>query len=182
MTIQAFKETDTTEAAIQNFLMPVLDILGVDRDTFYSECFESYLFGDVLFDLSRDPLVDVITQEVYRASFPAIHELFTRPGTFEFYISVFRKVFPEDVDIQFEIPDPGKLEITLNALTLAQFYLLTRRIVADVYVYENLVTSGANEKILVRGTSGIKTQSEIEGLVAEISAYGIYTTVTLVTP
>ncbi len=181
MTIQPFKETDATEALMSSVLMPTLELLGADRDTFFNECFESYLFGDVLYDLDRDPLVDVITQLVYRSSFPAIHDLFTAPGTFEFYISVFERIFPDDLDIQFEIPDPGKLTITITALTLQSFNLMARSIVDDVYVYDTLVTSDLNEPIMGHGPAGIKTQAEMDGLITEISAYGVYTTVVLAT-
>lgn len=178
---QRFKENDVTEPIVTNLFLSVLEELGADRDTFFDNAFLSYLLGDVLFDLNRDPLADVITREVFRASFPAIHDLFTRPGTFEFYLDVFRSVFTADTDIEFTIPGPGQLVIDVSAVTLEQFPILARRIVDDVYIYDNLVTSDTNENIVAQGISGIKTQSEMDGLAAEISAYGIFTTVNLIT-
>ncbi len=179
--MQLFKENDITEPLITGLAMPTLVELGLERDAFFLNAFTCYLLGEVLFDLERDPLASVITREVYRTSFPAIHELFTRPGTFEFYMDVFRKVFTEDVDVEFVIPGPGRLQINITALGFESFYILTRRIVDDAYVYERLVTSDANDPIVGRGTRGIKTQEEIEGLMAEISAYGVFTEVTLIT-
>ena len=179
---QAFSPNDLVETQVTQILLPVLTTLGISHDAFFNGAFESYLLGDVLYDLGRDPITDVITREVYRTSYPAIHELFTRPGTFEFYLSVFRKIFPDDIDVQFSIPGPGRLVITISALTLAEFYLLTREIVLDAYVYYNLVTSSLNERIIGHGATGIKTQAELNGLISEISAYGVYTTVSLVTP
>lgn len=181
-TMKPFRENDADEATATAIAMPTLTALGVDRTTMFNECFACYLLGDVLYDLGRDPMSDVITREVYRTSFPAIHDLFTRPGTFEFYLSVFRKIFPDDVDVEFTIPAPGKLEITISSLTLEEFGLLVRQIVDDVYVYSTLVTSDTNDPIVGHGTKGIKTQSEMEGLIVEISAYGVYTTVILETP
>lgn len=180
-TLQAFKENDPVEAQMKAVLLAALAPLSSDRDAMYADCYNSYPLGDVLYDLERDPLSDVITRDVYRASFPAIHELFTAPGTFEFYLSVFRKIFPEDVDLQFAIPGPGKLTITVNSLTLEEFGLLARQIVDDLYIYSNLVTSNLNELIIGHGAKGIKTQSEMDALTVEISAYGIFTNVVLVT-
>lgn len=179
---QRFKENDVTESQVYNIFLGTLESLGVDRDTFFEEAFETYGLGEVLYDLRKDPLADVITREVYRTSYPAIHELFTAPGTFEFYLSVFRKTFSEDTEIEFKIPGPGQLEIEINALNLEEFNILAREIVGGVYVYHTLVTSDFNEPIVAQGVTGIKTQSEIEGLLAEISAYGVYTTVKLITP
>ncbi len=177
--MQRFKENDTTEPDIIALFMPTLVELGIERDTMFSDCFECFLLGDILYDLVRDPLSGVISREVYRSSFPAIHESFTRPGTFEFYLDCFRKVFTDDVEVEFVIPDPGKLEINITALSLETFYILTRQIVDDAYVYDRLVTSDTNDPIVGRGLRGIKTQEEIDGLVSEISAYGVFTTVTL---
>lgn len=167
---------------VAQVMIPTIQSLGVDHDTFFDEAFASYLLGDVLWNLDRDPLVGVVTKEVFRSSFPAIHELFTRPGTFEFYLSVFRKIFSADVDIEFEIPGPGQLVINVSAITYENFGILTREIVDDVYVYSNLVTSDLNEPIVGQGVVGIKTQAEMEGLISEISAYGVYTEINLVTP
>lgn len=178
--MQRFKTNDPTEPQVYNLLLPILETLGLDRDTFFDEAFETFGLGGVLYDLDRDPIADVVTRDVYQNGYPAIHELFTRPGTFEFYISVFRKIFSDDVDVQFQIPDPGKLNIIVSAFTFQTFNLTAREIVDDAYVNSPLVTSDTNDFIMVQGVKGIKTQEEIEGLLSEISAYGVYTTVELV--
>ncbi len=177
--MQRFKENDSTEPEIYGLFTPTLNELGVERDSFFLNSFACYLLGDILYDLQRDPLADVITRNVYRTSFPSIHELFTRPGTFEFYLDVFRKVFTDDVEVEFIIPSAGILQVGITALSLETFNILIREIVDDAYVYFNLVTSDLNDQIVGRGLRGIKTQEEIDGLMAEISCYGIYTTVTL---
>ncbi len=179
---QRFKENDSTELDIIGLFQPTLDALGADRDAFFADAFISPFLGDVLFTLNRDPLADVITGDVYRDSFPAIHDLFTRPGTFEFYLAVFRKIFTADTDISFEVPGPGQLNITVNAITYETFKLLDREIIADAYQYFPLITSDDNVYILGQGVKGIKTQAEMDGLIVELSAYGVFTQVTLIIP
>ncbi len=179
-TMQRFKENDATELAVINLALPTLEVLGVDRDTFLAEAFATWLLGDVLYDENRDPLVDVITREVYRSSYPAIHDLFTRPGTFEFYLDLFRKIYTNDVDVEFEIPSPGVLNIEVSALTIDESYLTAREIVDDAYVYSHLVTSDFNDPIMAVGVRGIKTQNEMDSLMNEISAYGVFTSVNLI--
>ncbi len=176
---QRFKENDPTELDIIGLALPTLTELGLERDALFLGAFTCFLLGDVLYEEMRDPLANVITQEVYRESFPAIHDLFTRPGTFEFYLDVFHKIFPADTAIEFVIPGPGILEINIDATTFQTVYLMARRIEDDAYVYENLVTSDTNDKITGRVVKGIKTQDEVDGLIVEISAYGVFTTATL---
>lgn len=180
-TIQKFSPNDPIEDKIIQAFADAVAAREADQDAFYEGAYETYALGEVLYDLDRDPLTGVITRDVYRKSYPALHELFTRPGTFEFYLSVFRRIFTEDTDIQFSIPGPGQLHIEINALTLETFNILVREVVDGEYVYHNLVTSDFNEPIIGTGVTGIKTQEEIEGLINEISAYGIYTTIELVT-
>lgn len=179
---QRFQENSVNEATVIGLALPSLETLGTDHDTLFAEAFACYLLGDVLYDLGRDPLADVITRPVYRTAFPAIHDLFTRPGTFEFYLEVFRKIFTDDVDVEFVIPGPGQLEINVSSLTLEESYIMARQIVDDAYVYHRVVTSDLNEPIMAVGVKGIKTQKEIDGLIVEISAHGVFTTANLVTP
>lgn len=178
--MQRFKENDATEPEVYNLLLPMLETIGLDRDTFLEDAYLTHGLGGAIFDLAMDPISDVVTRDVYVEGYPAIHELFTRPGTFEFYLSVFRKIFADDVDVQFEIPGPGQLNIVVSAVTYQTFNLTAREIVDDVYVYSKLVTSDLNEYIMTQGVKGIKTQEEISGLLTEISAYGVFTTVELV--
>lgn len=180
--MQKFKENDTVETDVTNLALPSLEAIGASLDDFYDNAFACYLLGDVLYDLDRDPLRESIAREVYRASFPAIHDLFTAPGTFEFYLDVFRKIFTDDTDITFTIPAPGKLVITVLAATLEQYTLVAREIVDGAYVYSPIVTSDTNDNIVTQDIAGIKTQAEIDSLIKEISAYGIYTTAVLTTP
>src|SRR5690606_40936008 len=102
--MQAFKETDEKEEKVVATAFPVLDLISNDRTDFFDGAYEAFPLGDVLFDLNRDPLAGVVTREIFRSSFFAIHQLFTRPGTFEFYLDVFRAVWGDGVEVEFSIP------------------------------------------------------------------------------
>lgn len=177
-TLQRFKENDEEEKRYIEALLPIFDEIGDGLDSFYNGAFEAYDLGDILYELDRDPMSGVITQEIFRASFPAIHELFTQPGPFEFYLTVFRAIWGEDVEIVFTIPQPGVLLINAEVLDVETYDLIAREVVNNVYEYSELVDHDG-DKILVRGMKGIKTQSEINALMNEITPDGIYVQTTL---
>lgn len=178
-TLQPFKETDLLEPKFRDALLPTLETLGDSHDDFWNGADTAANLGDVLFALDRDPMANgVLTPEVYRKAFWAIHQIFTRPGTFEFYLEVFRAIWGDDVEVVFTVPLPGVLQIGIGEITLADFDLAFREIVSDVYVYSNAVTE-AGEQIIVRDTLGTKNQSEVNALMQEISPDGIFATATL---
>lgn len=180
-TIQAFKENDATEAQVAALALPMLDMLGIDRDAFYEGAYRCFKLGEVIYDLGRDPTADVITREVFRTAFFAIHGLFTSPGTYEFYIDLFKAIFGQDAEVMFEIPDPGQLTINVQALDINQFKILARAIIDDVYEYYPLTTNDGSDYIIGQGTVGARTQDEINALIAEIAPSGVYTICDLTT-
>lgn len=179
MTLQSFKANDVIEPRVAGCFLPVLEDLEDERDAMYADAYNAAPLGDVLFELGRDPLVGVITAEIYRDSFPAIHELFTRPATFEYYLTVFRAIFGENVNVTFTVPAPGKLLINADALDPETFRLLARKIVNNSYLYNLIVTSDTADHITAIGTQGIKTQNEMNALIFELSVAGIWTVCTL---
>lgn len=178
-TLQPFKENDTKEQKVKDAFLPILNLLGDDRDSFYEGAYECFVLGDVLFLLKRDPLAGVVTQETFRQSFFAIHNLFTRPGTFEFYLEVFRAVWGDDVAVNFSVPAPGKLLISIEALTVQLDDWLARRIENDTYIFDEIIDH-EGDNIQLRGTQGIKTQNETEALVNELYPAGLWVQTTLV--
>lgn len=177
-TLQPFKPNDEIEPRVRDCALNVLNTLGAERDTMYGEAWLAAPLGDVLYALGRDPMVGVITPDIYRVAFPAIHQLFTRPGTFEYYLTVFRAIFGDAVEIEFTVPGPGKLLINAHALDPETFYLLARKIVSNVYQYSRITTE-AGDPIIAVGTKGIKTQQEMDALIFEISVAGVWTVCTL---
>lgn len=179
MTLQPFKPNDLLEPRVASCFVPVVEELNEERDTFYAGAYQAAPLGDVLYELGRDPLVGVIDLEIYRESFPAIHELFTRPATFEYYLTVFRAIFGDNVNVVFTVPGPGKLLINADALDPETFRLLARKIQDDSYLYNLIVTSDLGDNIVAQGTQGIKTQNEMNSLIFELSVAGIWTVCTL---
>lgn len=179
MTLQPFKPNDISEPRVAGCLIPILEPLEDERDLFFADAYNAKPLGEVLYELGRDPLVGVITEEIYADSFPAIHELFTRPATFEYYLTVFRAIFGENVNVTFSVPAPGKLLINADALDPETFRILARRIVDDAYLYNLVITTDTEDYITAVGTQGIKTQNEMDALIFELSVAGIWTVCTL---
>lgn len=179
MTLQTFKPNDVLESRVASCFVPVVEELNVERDSFHDGAYQAAPLGEALYELGRDPLVGVISVEIYSESFPAIHELFTRPATFEYYLTVFRAIFGENVNVSFTVPSPGKLLINADALDPETFRLLAREIENNSYLYSLLVTTDTAANITASGTQGIKTQSEMNSLIFELSVAGIWTVCTL---
>ncbi len=171
--MQLFKESDAKEVKVRDCVLPLLQNLGVERDAFYNGAYTCFEFGDVLIALNASPLADTISAEAFRTGFFAIHELFTRPGTFEFYLEVFRAIFGDDVDVEFVVPAPGRLQINIESLTTLTADFLSRSIVDNVYERDEVVDhDGFN--IAFQGTVGIKTQSEMDALMVELHPAGLF--------
>lgn len=177
---QRFKEHDETEAKVIAVATPLLDELSGYRDDFFDEAHISYALGGVLYDLDRDPMSGVIPRDVFTRSYPAIHQLFTRPGTFEFYLAVFRSIWGDTVEIEFDVPQPGVLTINATVLDLERFQLVAREIFDNAYVL-NPIIDHDGDNLDVRDTSGLKSESEIGALMNELAPEGIivYTTLSI---
>jgi len=178
--IKQFKPNDTeVEPRIIAALNYALTPIVASRDEFYDESYEAFDLGHVLYDSNRDPMSGVILRENFARSFFEIHSLFTRPGTFEFYLDVFRRIWGNDVDVQFVIPGDGRLQINIEALAsyLEQFH--ARRIVDNAYVYDPVIDH-EGDKIMFQTSIGIKTQAEIRALMRELSPYGVFVEANLI--
>lgn len=175
--LQAFKETDETEGKVRDAILPFSELRDSELDEFFVGAFTCFVLGDVLY-LTGHPMSGVIPQDVFRMSFPEIHQLFTRPGTFEFYLDVFRAVWGEDVVVEFTVPDPGKLLINIESLAVVEYIALAREIIDNVYVFHELVDH-VGDNLIFQGSQGLKTQEEAEALVNEFRPAGIWTETTL---
>lgn len=176
---QKFKPNDLLEQRVADVFDPIVTSLDLERTSFYEGAFTAQPLGQVLYDLSRDPMVGVISEEVYVQSFSAIHDLFTRPGTFEFYLQLFRNIWGDNVEVDFVTPAPGVLEINIEAVEAISYRFIARRIVDNAYIYEPVIDD-EGDNIVFQGTIGLKTQEEVDLLMKEISPANIFTTATLV--
>lgn len=176
--MQYYKTGDEKEKKVADAAAPVLTLIGTELDDFFAEAFKAYPLGDVLYTLGVDPMAGVITQDVFRISFPAIHDLFTRCGTFEFYMEVFRSIWGPDVEVVFTVPSPGVLEINITAINTSQANFLEREIISEQYIY-NEVTDHTPDFLMFQDTIGIKTQREVDALINELSPAGVFVTAEL---
>ncbi len=178
--LQPFKATDATETKVTDAFLTFLNSRDTELDSFFAGANQCYVLGDVLFILVRDPMAGVITQNVFRQGFSAIHQLFTRPGTFEFYMEVFRAIWGPNVEVVFTVPDPGKLLIDVIAQAdISYDYAMAREIIANEYFYDEILDN-EGDNIIFQGVQGIKTESEAEALLYELYPAGIWNGFTLV--
>lgn len=178
MALQKFKENDVKEGKVRDIALPLLSLLGTDRDAFFEQAYEASPLGQVLYNLKASPLARAISEANFVMAFSAIHKLFTRPGNFEFYLEVFRLIWGEDVDVEFVVPAPGKLIINVEALAISLDFLMARTIVDNAYVYDEFVDENG-DNIMAQVTSGIKTQSEADALIYEFYPAGLWVQINL---
>lgn len=176
--VQFFKENDALEQKMYESGAAAMSAAGMTLDDFDADAYESQPFGDIISDNNLSPLSNAITKEIFRQFFNEVFLAFGSAGTFESYISVFKKIFGDDVDIVFTVPDPGSLEIDITTMNIEVFNFVARRIVDDQYVFDNVVTED-DEQILFRSIKGFESQYELEQMLFELVPGGIATTITL---
>lgn len=147
--------------------------INADLNTFFDQCYANYVLGDILWANELDPIAKVLKQEYYRVAFNAIHELFTRPGTFEFFLDVFRAMWGEDVQVLFTIVQPGQLKIEIFGSTPALNDILYREIVGNFYVYGQIVTED-DDILTAQESTGPQTLDELLMIMSELGVNGIY--------
>lgn len=175
--MQYFKG-DETEVKMANCAAPILDICSDDKDDFLAGAYESGPLGDVIYEGGRSPLSNAIDQTIFRASFKQIFDAFVVSGSFESYITVFQKIFGDDVVIEFTVPAPGKLNIDIEAAGVELADLLAREIIDDEYVFYEVIDD-EGDNIALQTVKGFQSQYELEQMLHELVPAGIYTEITL---
>ena len=104
--------------------------------------------------------------------------MFLEAGSFEGYISVFQKVFGNDVDLTFTVPSAGKLVIDIQAQGLIPFDLAARKIVENEYVFDKVVDQDDNQ-IIINFIKGLNSQSDVEIMLNELVPQGVWTDINL---
>lgn len=175
--MQRFKN-DENEIKMEACASPILDAMSLQKDSFLADAYASQPLGDLIYEDSRSPLSNAILQIIFRESFPEIFEAFTVAGSFESYITVFKKIFGEDVDIDFEVPAPGKLNIDIVATGLEISEFIAREVVDGAYVYHEVVDD-LDDQIIFETVKGFQTQYELELMLFEMVPAGIFTDIDL---
>ena len=173
-----FYKGDATEQKFFNSANPVLLSLENGKDQFFDEAYTCFVLGEILYDSNRAPLANAIPRDIFRESFATIFDYFIEAGSFESYLSVFRNVFGEDVEVTFTVPGPGRLEIDIVATGLAVYRFKVRQIENDAFAFYNIKTRDG-DLMAFRAVKGFETQEELEQMLFEMVPAGIYTEVTL---
>ena len=178
--MQKYKNDDIENKFIEAG-SPILNQLSMAKDEFLDGAYDSGPLGDVLHEGDLSPLSNAIKLEIFRTCFNTIYTAFTVAGSFESYLTVFRKIFGDDVEVTFTVPGPGKLQIAIVAEHLEESFFVARKIVEDVYVFDNVrwYDSMDDGNIIFQSIKGFKTQYELEQMLFEMVPAGIFTEITL---
>ena len=189
--MQYFKG-DATEKKFEACIKPILDALGLQLNDFYNEAYTSKVWGDLLWNEARAPFSKAIKQSVFRETYPELFDSFRFAGTFEAYISVFKKIFGDDVGITFNAdnltgggdpPGPGVLNIDIIADGFESSNFIARHIEDVTYVNDNVVYEDGDgtDNIIFLTVKGFTSQYELEQMLREMVPAGIFTNITLTT-
>ena len=152
--------------------------LSAQRSDFTTGAYTAFPLGELLYDTGRAPLANAIPREIFREAFYTIFESFLSAGTFESYLTVFRNIFGEAVEVTFTVPAPGKLEIDIVAAGIELYDIVARQIVGDeLVIYEIIDDEGDN--IAAQAVKGFESQYELEQMLFEMVPAGIYTQISL---
>ena len=156
----------------------ISEILSGQKSEFYEGAYGCFVLGELLYDNDYAPLSNAIPREIFRESFAVIFESFLVAGSFESYLETFRNIFGDDVEVEFTVPAPGKLQIEIVATGLAIYGTIVREIGNDAYEYFTL-TDDEGDRIVLQAVKGFNSQYELEQMLFEMVPAGIYTEIDL---
>lgn len=175
--MQYFKGDDT-EKKFDNSAEPINSALSLAKDDFLAGAYSAAPLGDLIFDSLRSPLANAIDKNIYRIAFSEIFDAFVKVGTFEAYITVFQKIFGDEVTIEFTVPAPGKLNIDITAAGIEISNFVSRYIEDNTYLFDNVVDD-QGDQIVFQTIQGFQSQYELEQMLFEMVPGGIYTNISL---
>ncbi len=177
--MQYFKGDDL-EIQMDACAKEICDQIDLQKDAFFEGAYECAALGDLIYQNNLSPLANAIDQTIYRESFPDIFEAFVAGGSFESYLTVFRKIFGDNVDVEFTVPAAGKLQIEIAAAGNELSNFVARRIVDEAYIYDQVVDHDGNS-LVFQTVKGFQTQYELEQMLFEMVPAGIFTEITFST-
>lgn len=169
---------DDVEKKYYNSGAVKMNELSLQKDEFFDDAYACQVFGDLLFEEMRSPLSNAMPKEIFRESFSEIVQSFIEVGTFESYLTVFRKIFGPDVDVTFTVPAAGKLNILIVAEGLEISNFVSRYIQSNQYNFDNVITQDGDQ-IVFQTVNGFQSQYELEQMLFEMVPSGIFTSITL---
>lgn len=178
MTVLQSYKGDETELKYQGAAKPFFDNISGALDEFYEKGSTTDDFLLMLYDDGRMPYAQRIKREAFVGFIKGALDNFPFIGSFDSYIFILREVFGADSDFIFDIPAPGKLEISVNAASDLVYDFIAREIIDGGYSFFNVSDMDGND-IVFKGLSGIETEAELKLLFAEIMPAGIFPTISL---
>lgn len=169
---------DVTEVKFQQAAEPQMAALSLSKDDMFEGCYTCYLLGDLIFNQKLSPLANAIVPDIFRQSFNELYESFTLAGTFESYLSVFRKVFGSSVDIEFTVPAPGKLIIDIEADQIELSNWVAKSIENNTFIYSQMLTLDG-DRLQFKTVKGFNSQYELEQMLFEMVPAGVFTEINL---
>lgn len=173
-----FFKGDATELKYYQSAQPTIDSFTSQKQNFFDEAYAGFVLGELMFDNDLSPLANAIPRTIFRETFDVVFDAFIVSGTFESYLTVFRKIFGDDVGVVFTVPAPGKLMIDITATGVVLVNFVARTVVSNAYVYDQMVDELA-DNILFQSVKGFESQYELEQMLFELVPAGIYTEITL---
>lgn len=156
----------------------IVSQLSAGKSEFFAGAYTTAALGDLLYDTARAPLSNAIPRDIFRTSFSVIFDAFLVAGSFESYLTVFRNIFGNDVDVEFTVPDPGKLNIDITAAGSELNDFVARVIEAGNLVLHEVVDE-EGDNIAFQTIKGFESQYELEKMLFEMVPGGIYTQISL---
>lgn len=175
--MQYFKGDDVEKKFVGS-VGPLMDILSASKTDFFNNAYTCALLGDLMFAAKSAPLANAIAPSIFRIAFSEIFDAFIVAGSFESYLTVFRKIFGEDVEIDFEIPSPGRLNIDIVATGVEESPFVARYIEDNEYYFDQVVDD-VGDKIVFQTIKGFTTQYELEQMLFEMVPGGVFTDIDL---
>jgi len=173
-----FFKGDDREKKVYYSGAPIAQLLSENKDDFFAQAYACFVLGELIYDNDRAPLTRAIPREIFREAFATIFDAFIAAGSFESYLTVFRNIFGDDVEVEFGVPAPGKLTIDIVAAGVVLSDFITREIVDDEYVSNN-ITDQDDDQIVFQTVKGFQSQYELEQMLFEMVPDGIFTEITL---
>lgn len=175
--MQLFKG-DENELKMIAVTEPLLINLSQSKDLFLEGAYEAAPLGDLISTHDLSPLAKAIPLSIFRESFKEIFEAFTKVGTFESYLTVFRKIFGSGVTVVFTVPAPGKLGIAITTTGVELTNFITRYIQDNAYIFDNIVDD-VDDQIVFQTVKGFQSQYELQTMLFEMVPAGIFTNISL---
>lgn len=175
--MQYFKG-DATELKFYNSGAEILQNLNFEKENFFDEAYACFVLGELLYDSNRSPLANAIPRDIFREAFSTIFDAFLVAGSFESYMTVFRNIFGEAIEVTFTVPAPGKLNIDIVAPG-TELYDFVARYISDNEFVTDEVVDDQDDNIAFQAIKGFESQYELEQMLFEMVPAGIYTEITL---